>query len=260
MIPRLLLFDLDGTLLRSDKTISPRTLQALAGAKDRGFLIGICTSRSEENCRPFLAAIQPDIAVTCGGAYITFRGTCVHQASISPDKVREMICAFRTVCGEDTQITADTVTQHFWNYKSWPADADPSWGNTVWSDFHDFHAPALKLCAEVFDAEKAKVLADRFPDCDCIRFSDGYWYKFTHKTATKENALSVLEDKCGIPTAQIAAFGDDLVDLGMLHLCGLGVAMGNALPAVKEAADVVIGTNDEDGIARFLEQEYWKEP
>lgn len=195
MIPRLLLFDLDGTLLKSNKTVSPRTLQALADAKRRGFLIGICTTRSEENCRPFLASVKPDIAVTCGGAYITFRGACIHEDAFPPETVREMICAFRTVCGEDTQITADTVTQHFWNYKTWPADADPSWGNTVWSDFSDFHAPALKLCAEIFDADKAKTLSQRFPDCDCIRFSDGHWYKFTRKTATKENALRVLEEK-----------------------------------------------------------------
>ena len=48
------------------------------------------------------------------------------------------------------------------------------------------------------------------------------------------------------------AFGDDYVDIGMLKLCGLGIAMGNAIKEVKEIADVVIGTNDNDGIADFL--------
>ena len=55
--------------------------------------------------------------------------------------------------------------------------------------------------------------------------------------------------------AEIAAFGDDTPDIGMLRLCGLGVAMGNAVPAVKAAADLVIGTNDEDGIAEWLEEQ-----
>jgi len=58
----------------------------------------------------------------------------------------------------------------------------------------------------------------------------------------------------GMTLAEIAAFGDDTPDIGMLRLCGLGVAMGNAIPAVKAAADVVIGTNDEDGIAEWLEE------
>ena len=50
------------------------------------------------------------------------------------------------------------------------------------------------------------------------------------------------------------AFGDDYVDIGMLKLCGLGIAIGNAIREGKEIADVVIGTNDNDGIADFLQQ------
>ena len=53
-------------------------------------------------------------------------------------------------------------------------------------------------------------------------------------------------------------FGDDYADIGMLELCGTGVAMGNAIDEVKESADIVIGSNDEDGIADFIEEEYYK--
>ena len=53
---------------------------------------------------------------------------------------------------------------------------------------------------------------------------------------------------------QNSEFGDDAPDIGMLKLCGIGVAMGNAIDNVKEATDVVIGSNDEDGIAKYLEQ------
>ena len=53
----------------------------------------------------------------------------------------------------------------------------------------------------------------------------------------------------------IIAFGDDYADIGMLELCGTGVAMGNAIDEVKERADIVIGSNDEDGIAGFIENE-----
>ena len=58
----------------------------------------------------------------------------------------------------------------------------------------------------------------------------------------------------GITPAEITAFGDDFADIGMLALCGTGVAMGNAIPEVKAAADVIIGGNDEDGIAAYLTQ------
>ena len=50
------------------------------------------------------------------------------------------------------------------------------------------------------------------------------------------------------------AFGDDYSDLGMLQMCGFGVAMGNAIAAVKEIADQVVGTNDEDSIAAYLSE------
>ena len=59
---------------------------------------------------------------------------------------------------------------------------------------------------------------------------------------------------CKIQLAEVIAFGDDYVDIGMLEVCGKGVAMGNAVEAVKEHADVVIGGNDEEGIAKYLEE------
>lgn len=57
---------------------------------------------------------------------------------------------------------------------------------------------------------------------------------------------------CGIKTEEIIAFGDDYADIGMLELCGKGIAMGNAINEVKENADWIIGSNDEDGIAEYL--------
>ena len=57
---------------------------------------------------------------------------------------------------------------------------------------------------------------------------------------------------CGISTDDITAFGDDYADIGMLKMAGIGVAMGNAIEEVKKVADIVIGTNDEDGIADYL--------
>ena len=66
-------------------------------------------------------------------------------------------------------------------------------------------------------------------------------------------AIRRLCEASGMAVDEIAAFGDDHVDIGMLKLCGLGIAMENAVREVKEAADLVIGSNQEDGIARYLE-------
>lgn len=112
------------------------------------------------------------------------------------------------------------------------------------------------MCVEIYDSNAADKLKKTLTDCDCIRFSDGFWYKFTKKGVTKENAIIKICSACDITPKNIMAFGDDLADIGMLKLCGMGIAMGNAIQEVMDIADVVIGTNDNEGIAGFLVKEF----
>ena len=144
---------------------------------------------------------------------------------------------------------------HYWNYKIDPKKLDKSWGDSIYTDFSDFNECSLKMCVEIFNQDKVDKLTRSLSDCDCIRFSDGFWYKFTKKNVTKENAIMKITEVCGFSTDSIIAFGDDYADIGMLELCGTGVAMGNAIDEVKERADIVIGSNDEEGIADFIENE-----
>lgn len=90
-----------------------------------------------------------------------------------------------------------------------PKKQDNSWGDSIYTDFKE---NSLKMCVEIFKDNQARKLQELLNGCDCIRFSGGYGYKFTKKTATKERAIK----------------------------------------EVKEKADCVIGSNDEDGIAAYL--------
>ena len=252
---KLLLFDLDGTLLRSDKTISGRTLSVLKKCREKGILIGVSTSRSEQNSLAYLNELMPDILISSGGALVKRGSEYIYKAQFSIEETRNMINTARKVCGKDCEISVDTIDAHYWNYKVNPKKIDEKWGDSVYTDFSDFSECSLKMCVEIFEKDKAQDLADRLPECDCIRFSDGYWYKFTKKNATKENAIRKIMEVCKFSTDSIIAFGDDYVDIGMLKLCGTGVAMGNAINSVKENADIVIGSNDEDGIADFIDKE-----
>lgn len=250
---KLLLFDLDGTLLRSDKTISARTLQAINKCRERGVLVGISTSRAEHNCMTFLPELTPDLFIASGGAVVRFRDAYIYAAEFSVEETRSMVACAREICGADCEITIDTLNAHYWNYKEDPNKSDSTWGETIYTDFADYSEKALKFCVEIFDETLAHKLAAHLSDCDCQRFSGSAWYKFTKKEATKENAIQKACEACGITLDDVTAFGDDGPDIGMLSLCGTGVAMGNAIDAVKEAADVVIGSNDADGIAEYLE-------
>lgn len=253
MTRKLLLFDLDGTLLKSDKTISDNTLKAVIKCREKGYLIGVSTSRSEQNTYAFLKDLQPDILISSGGALVKKQDNYIYKASFTADETNRMIRAARKICGEDCEITIDTLDTHFWNYKIDPRNMDKTWGDSVWTDYYDFHQESLKMCVEIFDEKKAELLKKELLDCDVLRFSDGYWYKFTRKDVTKENAINQVCVSCGLMYEDIIAFGDDYADIGMLKLAGIGVAMGNAIDVVKEAADIVIGTNDDDGIAYYLE-------
>ena len=249
---KLLLFDLDGTLLRSDKTISQTTLKALQECRKKGILIGVSTSRGEQNALPFIEELQPDILITSAGALVKYNGEYIYRAEFSSEETKRMITFAREICGADCEITIDTIDSHYWNYKIDPKKKDYSWGDSIYTDFKDFEESSLKMCVEIFTDDQAKQLQELLNECDCIRFSDGYWYKFTKKTATKERAIMEVCSACGIKAEEIIAFGDDYADIGMLKLCGKGVAMGNAINEVKAKADCVIGSNDEDGIAEYL--------
>lgn len=251
---RLLLFDLDGTLLRSDKTISQNTLDILQKCREKGILIGVSTSRSELNAGLFIKELQPEVLIASGGALVKCNNGYIYKAEFSNDETRSVIALARKICGADCEITVDTVEAHYWNYKIDPKKQDKSWGDSIYTDFADFNESALKICVEIFEDSQAERLRGLLNDCDCVRFSDGYWYKFSKKTATKENAITEVCAAYGFTAEEITAFGDDYADIGMLELCGRGIAMGNAIDKVKEKADLVIGGNDDEGIAKYLEK------
>ena len=85
-------------------------------------------------------------------------------------------------------------------------------------------------------------------------FSDKKWVEIFNKEVDKYNAIIEIAKKENIEPQDIISFGDGLNDIEMIRRCGVGVAMGNALPEVKENAKFVTLSNDEDGIKVFLEE------
>lgn len=248
MHDRILLFDLDCTLLQSDKRISKRTLDAVRQCRERGYLMGIATSRSEKNALLLLPGLCPDILISSSGALVNYRGTYIHREEFTVDETNAMIRLAKELCGEDHHITVDTIQGDYCSY----IIKDPSFNHYIYTDFRDFHQNALRMCAELRTPGLAEVLASGIADCGWIKFLGGDWYQFAKETTTKADAVLKLCAKTGFSAGDITAFGDDLVDAEMLRLCGTGVAMGNALEEVKNAADIVIGSNDEDAIAEYL--------
>ncbi len=251
---KVLLFDLDGTLLRNDKTLSEYTLEILSKCKGHGYLIGISTSRGEQNCLSFLREMKPDILISSGGALVRANEKIICSSSFSAIETKSFIESARNICGADREITVDTLDAHYWNYKTDPKGQDKSWGDSIYTDFKDFDYEALKICVEIPSPDLAQELCEHFSELDSHRFSDGDWYKFTKSGITKEKAILAVCEACNVDLSEIVAFGDDYADIGMLKICGIGVAMGNAIQEVKDIADDITLSNEEDGVAVYLEK------
>ena len=157
-------------------------------------MIGVSTSRSEQNSLVFLNELMPDILISSGGALVKYKAEYIYRAEFSEEETNVMIDMARNICGNDCEITIDTIDTHYWNYKIDPKKLDKSWGDSIYTDFSDFNECSLKMCVEIFNQDKADKLARSLSDCDCIRFSDGFWYKFTKKNVTKENAIMKIND------------------------------------------------------------------
>lgn len=247
---RLILTDLDDTLLTRKKEISDYTLGVLSRCRQAGMFFGFSTARSECNARKYINLIRPDAVISCGGALTRFRGAVVHENAFSRRETRALIDAALSL---NCEVTADTRTGHYWNYAVDPLIAAPDWGDVIHTDFFGFDEPALKVCIQLPDPSLAPSVAACVPGCDWVRFTGSSWYKFTRTGATKEAAMQALAEHLGIPLSQVIAFGDDLGDTGMLKLAGRGVAVANAVPDVLRIADAVAESCDSDGVAGYLE-------
>lgn len=250
---RLLILDLDGTLLRRDKTISAYTRSVLERCRAKGIQIAVATARAERNAKAHTELIQPDILISSNGAWVTMGETVISSCGFTREETKTIIETGFRATNHTCEVTVDTADRSFWNYKTDPHLIAPDWGEVCCTDYTDFQEEALKICIELKRPEEAETIAGSVTGCVWTKFSDGDWYQFTKEAASKWNAVRAISQQTGIAVSDMAAFGNDRVDMEMIRHCGIGVAMENALDEVKQAADDITGTNEEDGVARWLE-------
>ena len=249
---KLIVLDLDGTLLNSQKKISEGNLAALRNARENGVLIAFSTARSVGAMREYIAAVRPDILISNGGALVERNGEVIFARQLPAESVRHIIRRCLELSAGQCEVTVDTEQGYFWNYKrncDFTKFETPD--NVQYSDFSDFQYPAYKVTAEVEREEDARMLAAEIPSCGTLSFSGEIWRRFAHTEATKRCALEHICGVLSITPKEILAFGDDYNDIEMLEFC-TGVAMGNGIPEVKAAAEFCADTNDNDGVAKFL--------
>ncbi len=111
---------------------------------------------------------------------------------------------------------------------------------------------ADKIIIETDTLEKMAGYRPYLPESLYLELSEHTIAMIMHRQATKRQAVRLLAERHGFGMEEVIAFGDDYNDIDLLRGCGCGVAVGNALEVVKEAADEVCETNENDGVARWL--------
>ncbi len=250
---KMLIFDLDNTLLCSDKTISRYTCDVLSRCRNSGLGVVFATARSEHSSRWYIEQIRPDAVISNGGALVRVGAERVYRSTLSQPLSCELLSVFLREKNVG-YITAETDKGYYISQAV--RDDDPEWEEYQPVTVNDFasgiYCDAYKLTVQIFDETTAKAAASRFPDVSILRFSGTDWYRFANIRADKWHGVSALLDYYGLHGEQAAVFGDDYNDVEMIKNC-VGIAVENAVAEVKNAAKFICGSNDEDGPARWID-------
>lgn len=256
--------DLDGTLLTTSHTISPRTERALKQAMQHGIDVIIATGKTAASRE--LPVTQ--LGLTTPGVYsqglvlIDADGTIRYQRDMDPAAVQTAIAYTEDDCGCNIVVVLEAGTRILTNRMSTLTD---------FMTAHHEQAPTVveSLREAVNGTPVTKIIIERAPDeiegiraelaaklngaAELVR-SMPQLLEILPQGASKGDGLRRLLADLNIDPAHVLALGDGENDIEMLQMVGIGVAMGNATAHVKAAADHVTASNDEDGVGLAVEK------
>ena len=261
----LYLSDLDGTLLTSDQRLSPFTVNTLNGLMEKGLLFSYATARSYVTASRVTEGITPPIPlIIYNGAWILENGTRrVLQRHCFPAEETREIFATLTAHNVWPLVYAVVDGVELSSYSSGRFTRGMrEFMATRENDPRNHPTDESRLCdGDVFyftcidEPEKLLPLYERYRErCQCVYSKDIYsgeqWLELMPREATKANAMLELKRMLGCD--RVVCFGDGRNDLSMFAAADECYAVSNAVEELKAVATGVIGSNDEDGVARWL--------
>ena len=266
---KLLMVDIDGTLVGKGGTISDEDKEALAKAYRSGMLVSLSTGRVAQACVEIMRELSLD------GCHIFFDGALVSNLSqgnevyVQPLSKQIVKQAVEFVRLNDIYLELYSATHYFVERKTWSSDIH-----------HQFFGiePTMVDFASIWDRERiikgelvvssseeiAKAKSFQCSFGDSLRFSwastpaypDVHFINVVDPRVSKGKAMKALASHLGVSLGEVIAVGDGTNDLSLLSTAGLAVAMGNAPDEVKRVADYVTLDVDHSGLAvainRFL--------
>ena len=272
MAPRFIISDIDGTFLTSAGRVTPRLREVVMRAVRAGAYFGLATGRPHRWLMPVLDQLPVTPLCVCANGAVVYdpaRDEVVHAFELETDLMAGIVADVDAVLGglgvrwgygveRVGQSALDPEDEVFLVTPEYNPDAwESRFGVVPVAEL--ISRPAAKLlvrCAEMHSVEMYDVIAPVVDSTDAhLTYSmDEGLIEISCPGVTKATGVSILASRYGVEPADVISFGDMPNDCEMLAWSGLGVAMGNAHPAVRDAADAVTVTNDEDGVATVLER------
>ncbi len=269
---RLLAIDIDGTLVNSRNELTPATRAALVKAGEAGIHVVLATGRRYSHALPLVEPLGIDVPlVTASGALVKdpLDHRTLYQARFEPQVLLDTVKIIDR-CGYDPVVCADTFSEGFDFYHARPDARTPELAHylaqnpgrgLIWPGLIQNPPPGvfggfavgtreqmMKLEATLQREMPGKLHTHVLRPPHYV----GFFAEISPAGVTKWSAIRRLAIDWGIDETEICAVGDDVNDIPMIRAAGLGVAMGNALPAVKAAARRIAPSHDEDGLVEVV--------
>ena len=260
---KMIVMDMDGTLLRSDGTCSEEIKEYLTNLKEEGYTIVLATGRCLED-----AVISSDnaffvnyiISNTESVIYNISTKKYILKKCIKKEDVDKIVSLF----DEKTMRHISLVTINKYNRFTTTSSLENKFIHTIkdFNEINEISNEVINLCIFLkqnsYLASILDNLKNQFKNLDFIIMQDSFGndkrIEVVPKGNNKSNAISKVAMLENLDKKDIICFGDGLNDIDMLKYCGVSVAMGNALEEVKNVCKYVTDTNDNDGIIKFLEK------
>ena len=262
---RLIALDLDGTLNNDQKVISPRTKDALMAAQKAGIRLALASARPSPGLFKERDILQMQdyqgILMSYNGGRIVDAATAevLFETSMDMEQTKQVLRFLQTL--PVTPILDDGVQFYVTDKSGYKVDYECSNNNMTCTevpnlaDFLTFAPVKILMSAkeeEISDIQRE--IRENLPTTLTVVQTAPFYLEVIPQSINKGQGIRDICAVLGISPEQVIAFGDAENDIPMLRAAGMGVAMGNAPPQVKQAADFVTLSNNDDGISYALER------
>ncbi|MGB7784886.1 MAG: HAD family hydrolase [Salinimicrobium sp.] len=256
---KLIVSDMDGTLLNSKHEVSPQFFELFEKLRKRNILFAVASGRQYYSLMERMEPVKTDlIYIAENGAIVMEGGEQKFIMPMEDEIVKKLITAVKeldgkylVVCGRKKAYIDSTAPEfmkpfleHYEKYE-------------VVDDLLQIEDDVI-LKVTICDPEGAEQHSlphvKHFEEQLQVKLSGKIWIDFNAKEAQKGNALKAVQDQHNISKEETMAFGDYLNDMELFDHAGIGYAVENAHPEVKEAAEFTTKSNDENGVKAVLEE------